>query len=290
MKNIQLILISGLSGAGKTSAINSLEDMGYFTIDNVPCSMGSVLLKAIKNGEMDRKKLCMGIDARSFENVDEFNSLLDEIKSSGINYKLIFLEAKVEVILNRYNLTRRKHPISANTILDSIITERRIMGGIRERSSLVLDTSAMNPKDIGVKLKKLLFDYKGEDIKVHFQSFGFKYGTPIDLDLMFDVRFLKNPYYIEELRNKTGNDKEVADYVMSFEESEQFLEKLTDMLEFLIPKFIKEGKSHLSIGVGCSGGKHRSVTYINLLSEHFSKMKDILVVTSHREEERGNWL
>lgn len=290
MKNIQLILISGLSGAGKTSAINSLEDMGYFTMDNVPCRMGSVLLKAIKNGEMDRDKFCMGIDARSFENVDEFNSLLDEIKDSGINYKLIFLEAKVEVILNRYNLTRRKHPVSANTILESIITERSIMSGIRERASLVLDTSSMKPKDIGIKLKKLLFDYKGEDITVHFQSFGFKYGTPIDLDLMFDVRFLKNPYYIEELRSKTGNDKEVADYVMSFHESKEFLEKLVDMLEFLIPKFINEGKSHLSIGVGCSGGKHRSVTYINLLREHFSKMKDVLVVTSHREEERGNWL
>lgn len=290
MKNIQLIIVSGLSGAGKTSAINSLEDMGYFTIDNIPCSMGGVLLKGIKNNEIGRKKVCMGIDARSFENVDEFNKLLDEIDLSGLEYRLIFLEAKVEVILNRYNLTRRKHPISAKTILESIVTERKIMGEIRKRSSLILDTSSLQPKDIGVKLKKLIFDSKGEDITVHFQSFGFKYGTPIDLDLMFDVRFLKNPHYIEELREKTGNDRDVENYVMGFDESKEFFEKLVDMLEFLIPKFIKEGKSHLSIGVGCSGGKHRSVTYINLLRRHFEKRGDIRVVTSHREEERGNWL
>ncbi|WP_372715232.1 RNase adapter RapZ [Ilyobacter sp.] len=290
MKNIQLIIISGLSGAGKTSAINSFEDMGYFTIDNVPCSMGSVLLKAIKNGDMDKKKLCMGIDARSFENVDEFSSLLDEAEATGINYRLIFLESKVEVILNRYNLTRRKHPIEAKTILDSIIKERNLMSDIRKRASLILDTSSLKPKDIGLKLKKLLFDRKDEEITVHFQSFGFKYGTPIDLDLMFDVRFLKNPYYIEELRDKTGNDKEVAEYVMEFEESKEFFKRLVDMLEFLIPKFITEGKSHLSVGVGCSGGRHRSVTYINLLKEYFSGRSDIRVVTSHREEERGHWL
>lgn len=284
MQKKKFVIVSGLSGAGKTTALNVLEDMGYYVVDNLPCEVASFFVNT------SIEKLALGIDIRSFKVTEEFFKLLDEIERAGVEFSLVFIEASDEVILNRYNLTRRKHPLEAATLLESINKESEIMASIRERASGIIDTSDIKPKELSERLKEILMiDSHEKSINIHVQSFGFKYGIPIDLDLLFDVRFLPNPYYIEELREKTGEDAEVYDYVMKYDISQEFAEILLNMLKFLIPNFIKEGKKHLTIGIGCSGGKHRSVTFARLLHNELSKVESLNVYISHREKERRNW-
>jgi UPF0042 nucleotide-binding protein len=284
MQKKKFVIVSGLSGAGKTTALNVLEDMGYYVVDNLPCEVASFFVNT------SIEKLALGIDIRSFKVTEEFFKLLDEIERAGVEFSLVFIEASNEVILNRYNLTRRKHPLEADTLLKSITKESRIMASIREKASGIIDTSDIKPKELSERLKEILMiDSHEKSINIHVQSFGFKYGIPIDLDLLFDVRFLPNPYYIEELREKTGEDAVVYDYVMKYDISQEFAERLLNMLKFLIPNFIKEGKKHLTIGIGCSGGKHRSVTFARLLHNELSKVESLNVYISHREKERRNW-
>lgn len=284
MQKKKFVIVSGLSGAGKTTALNVLEDMGYYVVDNLPCEVASFFVNT------SIEKLALGIDIRSFKVTEEFFKLLDKIERAGIEFSLVFIEASDEAILNRYNLTRRKHPLEAATLLESINKESEIMASIRERASGIIDTSDIKPKELSERLKEILMiDSHEKSINIHVQSFGFKYGIPIDLDLLFDVRFLPNPYYIEELREKTGEDAEVYNYVMKYDISQEFAERLLNMLKFLIPNFIKEGKKHLTIGIGCSGGKHRSVTFARLLHNELSKEESLNVYISHREKERRNW-
>ena len=290
MKTKHIIIVTGLSGAGKTTALNILEDMSYYTIDNLPLGLEKSLL------DTEIEKLAVGIDIRTFKNTNDFFKFINYIKESGVKMDIVFIEAHEAIILGRYTLSRRAHPLKELTLLRSILKEKNILFKIREIADLIIDTTEIKTVELEKRFKKFL---SGKDelnidvnMNIHIQSFGYKYGVPIDSDLMFDVRFIPNPYYIEELKEKNGCDKEVKDYVLLQEESKEFYDKLLPLIEFLIPQYVKEGKKHLTISIGCSGGQHRSVTFVNKLAEDLKNSKAleyISVYVSHREKELGHW-
>ena len=290
MKTKHIIIVTGLSGAGKTTALNILEDMSYYTIDNLPLGLEKSLL------DTEIEKLAVGIDIRTFKNTKDFFKFINYIKESGVKMDIVFIEAHEAIILGRYTLSRRAHPLKEVTLLRSILKEKKILFPIREIADLVIDTTDTKTVELEKRFKKFILA-KDEDnidvnINIHIQSFGYKYGIPTDSDLMFDVRFIPNPYYIEKLKELNGFDEEVKEYVLSQKESEEFYSKLLPLLEFLIPQYIKEGKKHLTISIGCSGGQHRSVTFVNKLAEDLKNskvLKHINIYVSHREKELGHW-
>ncbi|RRD28402.1 RNase adapter RapZ [Fusobacterium canifelinum] len=290
MKTKHIIIVTGLSGAGKTTALNILEDMNYYTIDNLPLGLEKSLL------DTEIEKLAVGIDIRTFKNTKDFFKFINYIKESGVKMDIIFIEAHEAIILGRYTLSRRAHPLKELTLLRSILKEKEILFPIREIADLVIDTTEIKSVELEKRFKKFILAKNEENmdinINIHIQSFGYKYGIPTDSDLMFDVRFIPNPYYIEKLKELNGFDEEVKEYVLSQNESKEFYFKLLPLLEFLIPQYIKEGKKHLTISIGCSGGQHRSVTFVNKLAEDLKNSKVleyINVYVSHREKELGHW-
>ncbi len=288
---MKVIVITGLSGAGKSTALNALEDSGYFTMDNLLCRMGVFLLQNIDKGETELNidKLALGIDNRAISNSEEFLLLGKTLADSKASYEIVYLEASNEAILNRYNLTRRRHPIEGQTLLESIEKEREIMSAARDKASVIIDTSNLSGKELGKKMGEIINEETTYDTTVHIESFGFKYGVPIDKDLIFDVRVLPNPHYVPNLKPKTGNDKEVYDFVMENENSKELYKKIYEMISFLVPLYKQDNKQHLSIGLGCTGGQHRSVAFVNRLAEELKKIEKIKVLKSHREGERKNW-
>lgn len=270
---MRFVVVTGMSGGGKSTALKMLEDAGFYCVDNLPVSLIDkfVELISVPGGEID--KVVLGLDVRSDQSFEEATRTLEQLKAGGYKFEILFMDCDENVLIKRYKETRRVHPLALEgRVEDGVREERRVLEQIRGQADYVIDTSNLLTRELKEELDRIFV--KNEEYNsliVTVMSFGFKHGIPVDADLVFDVRFLPNPFYIDELKHKTGNDKEVQDYVMSHEESGLFLEKLVDMLQFLMPNYVKEGKNRLVIAIGCTGGKHRSVTLAN---ELYKRMKD----------------
>ena len=282
---MRLVIVTGMSGAGKTTALKMLEDMGYFCVDNLPIPLLTRFVEMFSDPEEKVKKIALGIDVRGGQDFSGLQEVLDEMDEKKVSYEILFLDAQDDVLIKRYKETRRQHPLSGSGRVDTgIAREREKIMFLKIRATYILDTSKMLTRELKLELEKIFV--KGEsfcNLYITVMSFGFKYGIPQDSDLVFDVRFLPNPYYIDELKEKTGNDPEVQDYVMENEKAQVFLDKLTDMVDFLIPNYILEGKNQLVIAIGCTGGKHRSVTLANALYQKLDKQGNYGVRIEHRD-------
>ena len=278
----ELIIITGMSGAGKTETLNFFEDRGYLCIDNFPIQLFQYIDQIfLTKGKRD--KIAVGIDIRDREIINKFERQIPLLDEEDIKHTIIYLDARTNVLLSRYELSRRKHPLNLHdTLLENIKEERKLIKDFMLKADLIIDTSTTSVKEFEKILDKE-FIGKTKKLSINLTSFGFKYGIPLDMHLMFDLRFLPNPYYIPELRKKTGNHKDVSDYVMGLDESKEFFEMLLNMLIYLIPKYEKDGKAHLRIGIGCSGGQHRSVTFVNYLHAELSKIFNYKITKFHRE-------
>lgn len=286
---MNFIIVTGMSGAGKSSAINFFEDMGYYCVDNLPPTLIKSFADLIVSQENKVSKVVLGIDTRGGGLFDDLLTSLDELIELGHTYEIIFFDCSETELIKRYKETRRLHPLAREErVEEGIRKEQKILKNIKEKANHIIDTSYLLPKDTRGILYKIYCEEKAFDsMMITIVSFGFKYGIPIDADLVFDVRFAPNPYYIPDMRPCTGNDQVVRDYVLQFEVTQQFLDKLKDMIDFLVPNYRKEGKNQLVIAIGCTGGKHRSVTIANALYE-FLQEKGHTVIKQHRDIEKDS--
>lgn len=285
---MRFVIVTGMSGAGKSTALKMLEDMGYFCVDNLPIALVTKFGEMLTTPDSELNRVALGIDVRSGEALDGLEQHLKELDEKGISYEILFLDAKSDVLVKRYKETRRQHPLGGIGHVDvGIAKEREKISFLKLRATYILDTSKMLTRELKAELEKIFVE--GKDFKnlyVTVMSFGFKYGIPQDADIVLDVRFLPNPYYIEDLKEKTGNDPEVQDYVMNNERAELFVKKLEDLVQFLLPNYIWEGKNQLVIAIGCTGGKHRSVTLANRLYEFVSENEHYGARIEHRDIEK----
>lgn len=283
-----LVIITGMSGAGKTLALRALEDMGYFCVDNLPPSLIPKFAELCSRAREKITRIAMVVDVRGGEFFGDISRSLEELDGMGIRPLIVFLDADDETLVRRFKETRRRHPLSPREgILDGIRLEREMLKEIRGRAHLVMDTSSLSPQTFRRYLAdKLSVDSKLQTLVIAVTSFGYKHGLPMDADLVFDVRFLPNPYYVEELKPLSGLDEPVKRYVLGSTLSGRFLSRLKSFLDFLVPQYVTEGKSHLTIAVGCTGGRHRSVVIACCLEEHF-KAQGRTVVVEHRDIDRG---
>ena len=275
-----------MSGAGKSTALKMLEDMGYFCVDNLPVPLIPKFAELLAVPGTEMNKAALGVDIRSGQSFQELANVLKVLDEGGCQYEILYLESSDDVLVKRYKETRRFHPLAGSDgrVEDGLKRERELLGFLKKKADYLVDTSHMLTRELKAELNKIFVQNKEyKNLYITVLSFGFKYGIPNDADLVFDVRFLPNPYYIEELRPMSGNDQPVRDYVMNNDTAKQFLTKLTDMVEFLIPNYISEGKTQLVIGIGCTGGKHRSVTLANELYEALKKTDSYGVSIEHRD-------
>lgn len=282
----ELIIITGMSGAGKSVAVRSFEDLGFYCIDNLPPTLLPTFVNLMKESTKGITRMVAVMDLRGG---DFFSSLIDAIDQIAdediVETKILFLDADDEVLVRRYKETRRSHPLaSTGRPLDGIRHERELLTEVKERSQYIYNTSSMKPKELRERIITEFSAQMSESFNVNVMSFGFKHGMPIDADLVFDVRFLPNPYYIEKLRPMTGLDEEVSSYVLKMDDTQTLINKLTDLFEFMLPRYQEEGKSQLVIAFGCTGGQHRSVT----LAEYFGHLleKELPTVITHRDVEK----
>ena len=270
---MRFVVVTGMSGSGKRTAMKMLEDVGFYCVDNLPVPLIEKFVELVATPNSEISKVALGLDVRADQPFGDAQRILDKLKENGYLFEILFMEASDAVLLKRYKETRRMHPLSPDgRVEEGVHKERDILQEIKHKADYVIDTSNLLTRELKEEIDHIFVrNEEYNPLMVSIVSFGFKNGIPADVDLVFDVRFLPNPFYIDELKHKTGNDKEVRDYVMSFPEAPMFLNKLMDMLDFLIPNYVKEGKHQLVIGIGCTGGKHRSVTLAN---ELFARMKD----------------
>lgn len=269
---MRFVVVTGMSGAGRSSVMRILEDDGYFCVDNLPVSLLPTFMQLTEDSSEQIERVALGLDIRSGSNsLREAAQVLEKLKADGYSLEILFLEASTPVIVKRYKETRRMHPLANGGRMDSAIEkEREFLTDLKHHADFIIDTSTLLIRELKQEIDKIFLDEKDFcNFYLTFVSFGFKYGIPTDADLVFDVRFLPNPFYVDELKPLTGNDKEVYNYVMDSDKAAVFLEKLKDMLDFLIPNYIAEGKTQLVIAIGCTGGKHRSVTLTNAIYNKF---------------------
>ncbi|HAV01402.1 MAG TPA: RNase adapter RapZ [Lachnospiraceae bacterium] len=296
---MKIVIVTGMSGAGKSTTLKMLEDFGYYCVDNLPVPLIPMFAELIAAPSSEIEKAAIGVDARTsyaFEDEDrtaagnspELSGMLEKMKQSGIDYDVIFLESRDDILIKRYKETRRVHPLAGSERVDAgIERERKKLSAIKKQANYIIDTSSLLTRELRAELERIFVDNESyKNLFITIVSFGFKYGIPQDADLVFDVRFLPNPFYLDELRNMTGNDSEVRDYVMGFEEAETFLDKLEDMISFLLPNYITEGKNQLIVAIGCTGGKHRSVTLANAFYERMKNRDSYGFRIEHRDIKR----
>lgn len=282
---MDFIIVTGLSGAGKSRVVDALEDIGYFCVDNMPPKLMPTFAQLILNSREKREKVAVVTDIRVGASFDDLFNAIVELKERGFNAKLLFIDAADEVLIRRYKETRRKHPLLDKyngSITDALSAERSILEPAKSIADYVIDSSHMTSTDCRNRVCEMFLDNPGNALKVHCVSFGFKYGIPSDSDLMFDVRCLPNPFYVPELKEHTGLEAPVRDYVLKWDEAKGLQNKLCDLLDYLIPLYRKEGKSQLVISVGCTGGRHRSVVFAEILKEHLEKA-DCVATVQHRD-------
>ena len=286
---MRFVVVTGMSGGGKSTALRMLEDAGFYCVDNLPVPLIEKFVELIAAPGGEVTKVALGLDVRTDQAFGQVQRILENLKANGYYFEILFMEANDKTLLKRYNETRRVHPLSpGGRIEDGINRERGILNDIRNKSDYVIDTSNLLTRELKEELDRIFVQNEEyNSLIVTILSFGFKHGIPADADLVFDVRFLPNPFYIDELKYKTGNDQEVQDYVMSFQEAHIFIDKLADMVEFLIPNYSKEGKYQLVIGIGCTGGKHRSVTLANQLYARMKNRGSYGMKIAHRDVGQG---
>ncbi|HJC48671.1 MAG TPA: RNase adapter RapZ [Candidatus Lachnoclostridium pullistercoris] len=287
---MKLVIVTGMSGAGKTVALKMFEDLGFYCVDNMPVLLMEKFVDLLREHDGEPENVAMGVDIRSGGELSQLQEVLDKWRMRKIPCQILFLDASDQVLIKRYKETRRSHPLAGNGRLDrGIAREREKVAFLKRQADYILDTSSLLTRELREELARIFSGGQPyENLFVTILSFGFKYGIPADADLVFDVRFLPNPYYVEELKYHTGEEAGVQDYVMQGGTCETFLGKLFDLMEFLIPNYIKEGKNQLVIAVGCTGGRHRSVTVARALYQKLKEKKELGVKLEHRDIDKDN--
>lgn len=277
-----------MSGAGKSTAFKMMEDIGFYCVDNLPVPLMDKFVELANLNSSELQKVAIGVDVRNGQPLEELDQVLDRLEEAGKHCDILFLDAEDSVLVKRYKETRRSHPLAGSERVDKgLAEERRRLAFLKKRADYIIDTSHLLTRELKAEINRIFVDQQDfKNLFVTVLSFGFKYGIPADSDLVFDVRFLPNPYYVEGLRAKSGNDKEIQEFVLQYKEAHEFLDKLEDMINFLIPNYISEGKNQLVISIGCTGGKHRSVTLANELFHRLEKNKQLGLKIEHRDIEK----
>ena len=288
---MRFVIVTGMSGGGKRTALKMLEDIGFFCVDNLPIPLLEKFVELIAMPNKEISKVALGLDVRADQSFEDVGKYFENLRSNGYKFEILFMEASDQMLIRRYKESRRMHPLASyegGRVEDGIHKERKILDSMKKNADYVIDTSNLLTRELKEELDRIFVrNEEYNSLMVTVMSFGFKNGIPTDADLIFDVRFLPNPFYIDELKNLTGNDKSVQDYVMSFGEADEFLQKLSDMLLFLIPNYVKEGKYQLVVGIGCTGGKHRSVTLANELYKNLKNKGNYGLTIQHRDVKSG---